>query len=138
MNKNEFIESVGGDAENLQEHITRLIFLDNLADHTAIYVYEYLNELGVHLTKENYLTYIRDHFIDELLTSAAEFAEQSGDDFNEVEYSDVEVSEDKSYVRSASNENDQPEETESVEITDEFLDEILSILEETEHDENEG
>lgn len=130
MNKNEFIESIGGDAENLQEHITRLIFLDNLADHTAIYIYEYLNELGVHLTKENYLTYIRNHFIDELLASAEEFAEQSGDDFNEVEYSDVEVSEDEP--------NGQPEETESVEITDEFLDEIISILEETEHDENEG
>ena len=81
---------------------------------------------------------VKKSFIDELLASAEGFAEQSGDDFNEVEYSNVEASEDESYVRSASNANDQPEETESVEITDEFLDEILSILEEAEHDENEG
>ncbi len=138
MNKNEFIESIGGDAESLQDHIARLIFLDNLADHTAIYIYEYLNELGVHPTKEDYLTYIRDHFIGELLTSAQEFAEQSSDDFNEVEYSDVEISFDEPHVQCVSDEDDQHAETESVEITDEFLEEIISILEETEHDENEG
>ena len=138
MNKNEFIESIGGDARNLQANIERLIFLDTLAEHTALYIYEYLDELGANPTDEEYLDYIRDHFLPELLESAKSFIEQASDDFNEVEYSDVEVSEDESYVRSASNENDQPEETESVEITDEFLDEILSILEETEHDENEG
>lgn len=72
MNKEEFIKSIGRDDALLREKIERLDFLCNLDSRTAIHAYEYLDELDILPTAEEYLTYVKDYLLPAILESAKE------------------------------------------------------------------
>lgn len=72
MNKEEFIRIIGGDNAVFREKIEKLDLLYNLDSHTTAYAYEYLDELDIFPTAEEYLTYVKDYLLPAILKSAKE------------------------------------------------------------------